>query len=234
MPSLVTPRVTETLTAPDLDKEPINNIQWLLAGLLHANAWNPNLVFTAELRLLEHSILTTGWIQPVLVSPNDGQRGYMVIDGFHRWMLSKEKALHARYNGFLPCVVLDLPVAQAMMLTVRINRAKGSHAAVRMAALVKELLDVHGLSREEVAKGIGAGLDEVDLLHQDSIFKARNLKDYRYSKAWVPAEDGLTKEERASKTAADSALDGAGGGPVPGDGVGSSDGVTRALDEGDG
>ena len=65
--------------------EPIENIQWLDAEKLNANDYNPNAVFTPELRLLERSILKTGWVQPVLAN-----RDLIIIDGFHRWMLTRE------------------------------------------------------------------------------------------------------------------------------------------------
>lgn len=64
--------------------DPINSIQWLDAGTLKANHYNPNVVMNTELRLLERSILQTGWIQPILVNANR-----IIIDGFHRWSLSK-------------------------------------------------------------------------------------------------------------------------------------------------
>lgn len=164
--------------------EPIERIQWLPVELLHANDWNPNVVLNQELRLLEFSILESGWIQPVLVS-----KDFMVIDGFHRWALSRDsKALKSKYEGKVPCVVMDLEPWEAMLLTVRINRAKGSHMAVRMAELIKVVVDEYGVSLEEVGKQIGANKKEVHLLYQDSIFKRKNLKDYKYSKAWVPKE----------------------------------------------
>ncbi len=164
--------------------DPIATIEWRTAEDLHANAWNPNVVFTMELRLLERSILMTGWVQPVLIT-KDGT----IIDGFHRWMLSRESAqLKERYKGKVPCAVLDVSPAEAMLLTVRMNRAKGTHVAVRMSELVKKLVDEHGYDAQMIAAEIGATRDEVDLLYQDSIFEARNLKDYRYSRAWEPAE----------------------------------------------
>ena len=165
-------------------KHPIDRIEWRQAESLNANNWNPNVVMDAELRLLEASIVKTGWLQPILVTV-DGT----IIDGFHRWRLALESVpLRKRDGGLVPCAVMDISPEEAKMLTVRINRAKGSHVAVRMSDLVKSLTTEHGCSREEIAAGIGATLDEVDLLEQDSIFKARNLKDYRYSKAWVPEE----------------------------------------------
>ncbi len=166
--------------------DPIVKIEWVPASELNANAWNPNVVFKQELRLLETSIMRTGWIQPILIS-----RIGTIIDGFHRWRLSQDsKQLAERYGGKVPCSRLDVDEAEAKMLTVRINRAKGTHVAVRMAEIVQQLVDDHGLLPEEIAKGIGANADEVDLLYQNSIFKARNLADAPYSKAWYPAEGG--------------------------------------------
>jgi len=167
-----------------MEDDPVLHIRWYPAADLNANAWNPNAVLKSELRLLETSIVRTGWIQPILISP-----ARTIIDGYHRWRLSQEsKALLKRYRGQVPCAVLDCSEAEAKMLTVRINRAKGTHVAVRLAELVQQLIDDHGLLPEEVAAGIGADLGEVDLLYQNSIFKARNLAEAPYSRAWYPAE----------------------------------------------
>jgi hypothetical protein len=51
--------------------------------------------------------------------------------------------------------------------------------------MVQELIDQHGLSAADIAKGIGATIQEIDVLYQNNIFKARNLESYRYSEAWT-------------------------------------------------
>ena len=84
--------------------------------------------------------------------------------------------------------ILSVTRPQAIMLTIRMNRAKGVHVAYRMSDVINELIDDHGCERAEIAAGIGATLDEIDILYADSIFKSRNLADYKYSKAWVPVE----------------------------------------------
>lgn len=174
--------------------DPVCMIEWVPALELNANAWNPNVVFKQELKLLETSIMRTGWIQPILISKLG-----TIIDGFHRWRLAQDsKQLMERYKGKVPCARLDVDEAEAKMLTVRINRAKWTHVAVRMAEIVQQLVDEHGLLPEQIAVGIGAGRDEVDLLYQNSIFKARNLADAPYSKAWYPAEGGRAKKEKTA------------------------------------
>lgn len=166
-----------------IENEPLQNIRWMPAAQLNANDYNPNVVFTPELKLLQYSIIATGWVQPVLVNPD-----LIIIDGFHRTRLALEPPLLKRYDGYVPCCVINVDRAGAMLMTIRINRAKGTHVALRMSAVVHELIDTHGMAPGEIAEGIGASLAEVDLLYQDGIFKARNIKDYKYGKAWYPAE----------------------------------------------
>lgn len=164
--------------------EPLESITWEHASSLNANDYNPNVVYNAEFQLLEYNILRHGWIQPVLIS--DQKR---IIDGFHRWRLSLDsERLKARYNGRLPCVALSLSEPEAMMLTIRINRAKGSHIALRMSSIVKRLIDEMGVAPDYVAQCIGATKEEVNLLHHEGVFEAKDIKNYRYGKAWVPKE----------------------------------------------
>lgn len=169
--------------------DPISRIEWRDASKLHANEWNPNVVFGPEMALLERSILMTGWVQPILCI-DDG----MIIDGFHRATLSRQsQALRERYNGFAPCAVLDIPREQAMLLTIRINRAKGSHVAVRMSKIVHELIDVHNLDPAEIAVEIGATKEEIALLYQDNVFEAKKIPTWEYSRAWYPTDNGKAR-----------------------------------------
>jgi ParB-like chromosome segregation protein Spo0J len=162
--------------------EPISRIEWLPVEMLQANGYNPNVVLKTELELLEFSVLKTGWIQPILVS-----RDYVIIDGFHRWHLSLKSArLREKYRGEVPCCVLDVDLPEAMLMTVRINRAKGSHVAVRMHELVKQLVDDHAYDAQRIAQGIGAHKGEVELLYSEGVFAAKKTPDHKYSKAWKP------------------------------------------------
>ena len=173
------------------DDDPIMNVQWVPVEELNPNQYNPNIVFNRELRLLEYSILESGWIQPILINKNN-----VIIDGFHRWSLSRDsKKLRERYDGRIPACVMDIEDWEAILLTVRINRAKGHHSSVSMSDLVKQVVDDRNISLEVVAKHIGAAPGEVDLLYQDSIFKARNLTNAKYSKAWIPKENGKVRRD---------------------------------------
>ena len=174
-----------------MNRDPIDRIVWKPATDLHANDWNPNRVFTPELRLLKDNLLSIGWVQPILVNPND-----MIIDGFHRTTLTlTDPDVQARWDGMVPCSVLDLPDDEAMALTVRMNRAKGTHVAVHMHTLVARLLGEHGWDRQRVARAIGATVQEVDVLAKEGVFAIKGIDKWAYSKAWYPAETGTRTQD---------------------------------------
>ena len=172
-----------------MKKEPVENIQWIDCDKLVANHYNPNRVMNAEMNLIERSILRTGWIQPILVNKNN-----VIIDGFHRWTLSRlSTQLRELYHGKVPCAVLDVSDAEAMIITVRINRAKGTHLAFRMSDYIKELITTHKIPQDELAKEIGATFDEVDLLMRSDMFAKKDIQNWAYSEAWFPVESGRTR-----------------------------------------
>lgn len=164
--------------------DPLDTIQWVDCAKLSANHYNPNVVMAAEFSLLERSILITGWVQPVLATPK-----FTIIDGFHRWSLSsRSEAVRAVYGGRVPVAFLDISEADAMLLTVRINRAKGTHIALRMSDIVKTLIDEHKCSREKIQAELGASPGEVDLLYKGGVFKAKDIGKHTYSRSWMPIE----------------------------------------------
>lgn len=166
-------------------QHPISNIQWVDVSLLQANDYNPNVVVSPEFKLLKFSLLTQGWIQPILVCPKG--EGYEIIDGFHRATLAKtDKDVAALADGKVPVCIMELDEAERKMLTIRINRAKGSHVAVRMHEIVVSLINEHGYSIKQVCEGIGADKSEVELLLTDNVFKKFDIENTPYSRAWEP------------------------------------------------
>lgn len=161
---------------------PIDNIEWIPAKELNPNDYNPNIVFTPELKLLEQSIIDTKWIQPILITKEK-----VIIDGFHRYSLClNSDKVKAMTDGKVPCAVLNLSEPERMLLTIRINRAKGSHQSIKMHEIVHKLVEFYGITKEKVAKDIGATKAEVELLLQDGVFKKLGIPNHKYSKAWYP------------------------------------------------
>ncbi len=182
-------------------KHPLDSFEWLPSRTLTANAYNPSVVFSPEMRLLEESLWLRGWMQPLLVASGTLE----IIDGFHRWRISMDsQRIRDRDAEEVPCCLLDLSRAEAMMETVRINRAKGTHVAVRLSDVVQELHQDLGVSTEEIMKGCGMDRDEVELLLAGTLLRTRNLASYKYSSAWIPietrrqqAEEAFEREEEA-------------------------------------
>ena len=166
-----------------INEMPISNIQWVNVDLLTSNDYNPNVVFSKEMELLKFSILKNGWIQPILVTQD-----YQIIDGFHRCSLAKfDKKLREMTENKVPVVIMNLSEPERMLLTIRINRAKGSHIAIKMSEIIKKLINDYGISPKQICEEIGATKDEIEVLQMDNIFKHFDFnKESTYSKAWYP------------------------------------------------
>lgn len=173
------------------ENEPINRIEWRDVDTLQANDWNPNRVFTEEFKLLIRNILVYGWIQPVLINPNG-----IIIDGFHRTGISRDvPEVREKYGGKVPCVVMDIPDDKAMILTVRMNRAKGTHGGAPMSEIVRTLINDYGYDANMLREELGMTSREVDLLFSNSLWKEKRLGDMAYSKAWVPTNTKAKEPE---------------------------------------
>lgn len=167
--------------------QPINAVQWVDVNQLEANDWNPNHVMGPEMKLLALSLLQQGWIQPILVWPKPDGKGFVIIDGFHRTTVARNnKAVYAMTGGKVPVVIMEMSVAERMLLTIRINRAKGNHAAFKMHEIVSAVVNDHGLSIAHVCESIGADKDEVNTLLAKDVFAKKEVDKFNYSKAWVP------------------------------------------------
>lgn len=164
-----------------IDEQPISQVQWVDVSLLHANDYNPNVVFTEEMRLLKFSIQKQGWIQPILCTQD-----YVIIDGFHRATLAKTNP-EITIDGKVPVVMMQMSEAERMLLTIRINRAKGSHIAIKMHDIMARLINDYGMPVEMICREIGAHKDEVELLLMDNVFQKKGItEETQYSKAWYP------------------------------------------------
>lgn len=89
-----------------------------------------------ELELLKTSILADGWTQPIVVLPD-----MTIVDGFHRWTVSADPRIRAMTGGLVPVVVIEADPLHRMASTVRHNRARGTHAVLRMAEIVRSMRD---------------------------------------------------------------------------------------------
>ncbi len=70
--------------------QPVDCVLWVKQEQVIPNDYNPNNVAPPEKRLLQTSLETDGFTQPVVVI-QQGPRAYTIVDGFHRHELAASK-----------------------------------------------------------------------------------------------------------------------------------------------
>lgn len=165
---------------------PLSGIQWVDPNNLTHNSYNPNHVFKPEMLLLKISLLSSGWTQPVVA-----REGGVIVDGFHRWSLSKtDPDIRAMTGGKVPVVFLssEMEEGDLMMATIRHNRARGKHSALLMGSIIRDLIDTHGYTSDEVKVKLGMEEEEVTRLYTLST-SPEDAGSESFGKAWVPDTD---------------------------------------------
>jgi ParB-like chromosome segregation protein Spo0J len=164
--------------------EPVDLVLWIEADTIEANDYNPNSVAPPEMRLLEHSIESDGYTQPIVTWQNNGNRE--VVDGFHRNRVGKEsKRIRRRLKGYLPVTTIKSDREERndrIAATIRHNRARGKHQVEKMSDIVLEL-HRRNWSDNRIAKELGMDPDEVLRLKQITGL-AEVFADREFSEAW--------------------------------------------------
>jgi len=169
-------------------QEPVDCVLWMPAELVEGNDYNPNVVAPPEYRLLEHSIQTDGYTQPIVVWRGEGM--LEVVDGFHRHRIGKEHpAIRDRVRGYLPVAVINDDRADRgdrIAATIRHNRGRGKHRVDGMADIVLELAR-RNWPDKKIARELGMEPDEVLRLKQITGL-AELFANEEFSEAWEARE----------------------------------------------
>lgn len=152
-----------------------------------ANDYNPNVVATPEMRLLELSIKLDGVTMPIVTYYDNEQDLYIVVDGFHRYTILKKYLK----SDVAPVVVIDKPLDERMGSTIRHNRARGTHQIRSMSDLVLELTKT-GWDEADICQKLGMELDEVIRLKQITGLKEA-FANHEFSKSWEEYEARRTE-----------------------------------------
>jgi ParB-like chromosome segregation protein Spo0J len=165
-----------------LPADPVSNVRWVPIEKVSANDYNPNSVAKNEMRLLYISILHDGYTQPIVTVENEDKSGFIIVDGFHRYLVCREyKDIYERTGGRVPIVVIDKPVNDRMASTVRHNRARGKHSVDGMANMVFTMLE-NGWQDDAICNELGLEAEElVRLKHITGFSKLFENIEYRQS-----------------------------------------------------
>jgi len=167
--------------------EPVDCVLWERHELVAANDYNPNSVAPPEMQLLQLSIESDGYTQPVVAwRPEPDSEDLQVVDGFHRTRCAKEVlSIQQRVHGRVPVAVINTERTERndrIASTIRHNRARGKHAVSAMSDIVIELKR-RNWRDERIARELGMDQDEILRLCQ--ITGLGDLfSDSQFSQAW--------------------------------------------------
>lgn len=136
---------------------PCLNTLLVRRSLVVANTYNPNHVSDDKMELLRQSIVDNGFAFPVVTIWDEEQQLFVVVDGFHRFLVSGPAWLGMSH---VPVVVLKHDARQRMIATWQFNKARGAHEVDLDADLIRALLQ-QGLDDADVAQHLGIDLDTV-------------------------------------------------------------------------
>lgn len=151
--------------------------------LIQANTYNPNSVSDEKMDLLRQSIVDNGFAFPIVTIYDPDLERFVVIDGFHRYLISGPDWLDMAY---VPVVVLDHDISQRMTATWQFNKARGVHQVDLDADLIRALIE-QGLPEDEIAQHLGIDLDTVFRYKQVTGI-AELFRGAAYSTSWEIVE----------------------------------------------
>lgn len=145
-------------------------------------SWHSAYILAPDYKLLRQSLNDFGWIYPIVARKEDGT----IIDGLQRWRVAQEdKRLQP-----IPVTWIDCDEADAIVMHIRLNRARGSLYPYRLAKAMRRVLRSGKYEPEELRIMVGMTSDEFDTVMTESLIKKRKVSLHEYSRAWVPVETG--------------------------------------------
>lgn len=167
---------------------PCANTLLVNRDLVIANTYNPNHVAPDKMELLRQSIVDNGFAFPVVAIWDDERELFVVVDGFHRYLVSGPDWLGLSH---VPVAVLSHNAAQRMVATWQFNKARGAHEVDLDADLIRALIE-QGLDEKEIVEHLGIDLDTVHRYKQLTGIAAL-FQNATYSMSWgmVEVADGV-------------------------------------------
>lgn len=142
-----------------------------------ANDYNPNKMESKLFRLLSKSIEEDGLTMPIVTYYEPTQDRYIIVDGYHRYTVLLRWKI-----PMIPVSIIDKPIEERMMSTIRHNKAKGTHQLVLLKTLFNKLIEKLPLIK--IAEGMGLEAEEVLIYKRGASIASDVGKDVEYSNSW--------------------------------------------------
>lgn len=187
--------VVETTTETEKDVKKLKITQ------IEPNKGQPRTEFDEEkLEALAESIREYGVLQPIVVKLNKNGF-YTIIAGERRWRAARMAKLKE-----IPAIVKDFDEQGEKEVALIENLQRENLNAIEEAAGIKELMDLYGLTQEDVARKIGksrsAVANSVRLLNLPALVKQAIKEDklsMGHARALLGIADTKTMESVAEK-----------------------------------
>ena len=163
-----------------IESQPVSQVQWINRDKLKPNHYNPNKVAPPEMELLKISIMEDGWTQPIVINPD-----FSIVDGFHRYTVSGSPEVNKMTDGKVPCVIVKFDKTHKMMSTIRHNRARGTHAVLPMAEIIREMIEKDKMNSQEIMSRLQMEDEEVIRLANRSGLPTKHIKQ-SFGKSFLP------------------------------------------------
>lgn len=148
-------------------------------------AWGATSILRPEKMLLRMSMIEYGWVQPIIVKLSDNT----IIDGYQRYLISiDDDKFLKKYGSSIPVIYEDVDDIEAIVMHIRLNRARGATNAYALSRAVKRIVASGKYEEDDLSNLFLMHDDEIDLLMSDGLLKKKNWQKYEYSRAWVPIE----------------------------------------------
>lgn len=119
-------------------------------NLVQPNPHQPRRSFDPQtIKSLAESIKEHGLLQPILVKPGKNG-GYQLVAGERRWRAARDLGL-----GSIPAIVKDMGNKQSLSVALVENLQREDLNPVEKAKAFWELIEVFGLTQEEVGRYVG-------------------------------------------------------------------------------
>ena len=155
---------------------PCLNVRLVPIEKVFPNGYNPNKMESKMFRLLKKSIVEDGLTMPIVTYYDADKDIYEIVDGFHRYTVLLKMKISA-----VPVSIIDKPIEERMMSTIRHNKAKGTHQLSLVKVIFQKLLQKK--SKADIAEGIGAEPEEV-VIYSKGATIAEEFKDGKFSNSW--------------------------------------------------
>jgi hypothetical protein len=174
--------------------KPNENIVWVDGSTLKPASWRASYVLAPDLEVLARSMDDYGWLQPIVVQQSKG----VIIDGHYRWEIAGSmKSIRKTYKGLVPVIYEDCGDIDAMLLHLRLNRAKGATQAKKMSRIFRDIIMSGRYAETDLKRMLVMRNDEIDLMIDGTLIKNRKVAEHKYSRAWVPVEAPASVTEQA-------------------------------------